>query len=56
VPGDRGAHGTFDARARSTSVEWWLAKRRGTVLAFAGAALALLLASFGPLLATERTR
>lgn len=28
VPGDHGAHGSFDARARGYSVEWWLASHR----------------------------
>jgi hypothetical protein len=41
LPGDHGAHGTFDARARSTSVEWWLSKHRSSLMATAVAALAL---------------
>lgn len=40
VPGDHGAHGAFDARAKRTSAFWWLDKHRGAVLA-AGAALGL---------------
>lgn len=40
LPGDRGAHGTFDARARSYSIEWWLSKHRGALLAAGGLALA----------------
>src|SRR5690606_15447646 len=28
VPGDHGAHGTFDALARRRSVQWWLTKNR----------------------------
>jgi NADP-dependent 3-hydroxy acid dehydrogenase YdfG len=38
VPGDAGAHGRFDARAKPRSVQAWLARHRGAVLgAFAGA-------------------
>jgi len=33
VPHDYGAHGRFDARARSSSVEWWMVKHRGAALA-----------------------
>jgi short-subunit dehydrogenase len=40
VPGDHGAHGSFDARARSNSIAWWLNKHRGALLAAAGTALA----------------
>jgi NAD(P)-dependent dehydrogenase (short-subunit alcohol dehydrogenase family) len=40
VPGDHGAHGAFDARARSFSLEWWLSKHRGALVA-ASAGLAL---------------
>lgn len=42
VPGDHGAHGTFDRRSRSFSVELWVAKHRGAVALAAGFALALL--------------
>lgn len=41
VPGDHGAHGTFGARARRTSIEWWLTKNRAPLLAGALAAAAL---------------
>jgi NAD(P)-dependent dehydrogenase (short-subunit alcohol dehydrogenase family) len=47
VPGDHGAHGTFDERARSFSTELWLSKQRAAVLT--GLALfsgAMLFASF----------
>lgn len=43
LPGDRGAHGDFDARARSRSLLWWLRKHRPWVAA-AGAGLAGLIA------------
>ena len=36
-PGDPGAHGRFDEKARSSSVQWWASKHRG-LLAGAGAA------------------
>ena len=43
VPGDHGAHGSFDQRARDYSVEWWLESHRLLLglagLAGAGAAL-----------------
>jgi short-subunit dehydrogenase len=39
LPGDRGAHGDFDARSRSWSAELWLRMHRG---AFAAAALGVL--------------
>jgi NADP-dependent 3-hydroxy acid dehydrogenase YdfG len=39
LPGDRGAHGRFDARARGHSLELWLRRRRAWVAAMlAGAA------------------
>lgn len=41
VPGDHGAHGTFDARARRTSIEWWLSKNRYALLGSALAAVVL---------------
>jgi len=44
VPGDHGAHGSFDRRARSTSLEWWLYKNRGALL-LAGLALVALTAT-----------
>jgi NAD(P)-dependent dehydrogenase (short-subunit alcohol dehydrogenase family) len=39
LPGDHGAHGRFDDRARPTSRQWWVTKNRGW-LALAGAGLA----------------
>ena len=33
VPRDYGAHGRFDARARSSSAESWMVKHRGAALA-----------------------
>jgi short-subunit dehydrogenase len=39
LPGDRGAHGLFDAEARDRSLQLWAAEHRGQ-LAAAGAALA----------------
>jgi NAD(P)-dependent dehydrogenase (short-subunit alcohol dehydrogenase family) len=51
VPGDHGAHGTFDARARTRSLQWWLNTRRGW-LAAGGAAVALI----GAALAARVTR
>jgi NADP-dependent 3-hydroxy acid dehydrogenase YdfG len=39
LPGDRGAHGDFDARARSRSSELWLTRHRGAVAAAAAACL-----------------
>ncbi len=41
LPGDRGAHGTFDARSTETSEQLWLTTHRGW-LAAAAAALALV--------------
>jgi NAD(P)-dependent dehydrogenase (short-subunit alcohol dehydrogenase family) len=32
VPGDYGAHGEFDAQARSFSMAWWLSKHRASLL------------------------
>jgi hypothetical protein len=41
LPGDRGAHGPFDAESRSHSVEMWARLQRGTIAgALAAAALA----------------
>lgn len=45
VPGDRGAHGSFDAHARTTSIEWWFAKHRYAVLGGALAAVLLTAAA-----------
>jgi NAD(P)-dependent dehydrogenase (short-subunit alcohol dehydrogenase family) len=41
VPGDHGAHGDFDARAKSWSAQWWASKNRAW---FALATIAFLLA------------
>jgi short-subunit dehydrogenase len=43
VPGDRGAHGRFDAIARETTVQGWVSEHRGRV-AIAAASIALALA------------
>jgi short-subunit dehydrogenase len=48
VPGDHGARGRFDARARNGSIAWWLSKNRAPLLA--GAAAALAIASGGAFL------
>jgi NAD(P)-dependent dehydrogenase (short-subunit alcohol dehydrogenase family) len=42
VPGDHGAHGSFDARARSFSLQWWLNERPWITLTGAVAVAALL--------------
>lgn len=41
LPGDRGAHGRFDARASGVSEQWWVTKNRGwlAVAGLAGVAL-----------------
>ena len=41
LPGDRGAHGDFDARSRGWSGELWLRLHAGGLLAAAGAAAAI---------------
>jgi hypothetical protein len=38
VPGDHGAHGTFDARAHRQSAQLWLTEHRGLALLAAGIA------------------
>lgn len=43
IPGDRGAHGRFDARARRTSTQFWL-RRNGVALAALTGAAGLTLA------------
>ncbi|GEJ57933.1 SDR family oxidoreductase [Anaeromyxobacter diazotrophicus] len=40
LPGDRGAHGDFDARARGWSAELWLRMHRGWIAGIAAAAAA----------------
>lgn len=47
VPGDHGAHGSFDARAKRTSIEWWLSKNRAALLGGLGAIVALAAVGFG---------
>lgn len=47
VPGDHGAHGRFDARAKRSSVEWWLSKHRSALLAAVGATMAIAGLGFG---------
>lgn len=32
LPGDHGAHGRFDARARSFSLQWWLSRHRAALV------------------------
>lgn len=54
LPGDPGAHGPFDDRARKRSLELWLAKHRGA--AAAGAAAALLLPRLLRSAASARSR
>lgn len=39
LPGDRGAHGSFDARSRGSSIELWLRMHRGVLGAIALGAL-----------------
>src|SRR6185437_9472302 len=51
VPGDHGAHGRFDARARPRSIQLWLDMHRGTLLATAALVLGL-----GALAARRRLR
>lgn len=47
LPGDHGAHGRFDARAKPTSIEWLLSKNRGAILGGLGAMLAVATLGFG---------
>lgn len=52
LPGDRGAHGPFDARSHRFSWELWMEKNRGWL---AGAALALVAGAVaGALLTSDR--
>ncbi|RDS79319.1 SDR family NAD(P)-dependent oxidoreductase [Dyella monticola] len=44
VPVDYGTHGRFDARAKASSVQWWLTSNRRALLWGAGALTALVLA------------
>lgn len=43
VPGDHGAHGVFDSRAHSWSLQWWMSKHKNWLFA-AGLGLGALLA------------
>lgn len=58
VPGDHGAHGTFDARAIKGSVQWILTKHRiwlvATVAVIIGAGALLLSVHYARLAAAER--
>ena len=43
MPGDHGARGGFDARAKSRSLQWWMSKHRGAwTIAVAVVAIAIL--------------
>jgi NAD(P)-dependent dehydrogenase (short-subunit alcohol dehydrogenase family) len=44
VPGDHGAHGSFDERAKSRSLQWWISQHRGWIAL--GAAAFLLAVTF----------
>ncbi len=58
VPGDHGAHGRFDSRARSASWQLWADMHRGWLAAaggcLAGIAVAALVARAGPSRASKR--
>jgi NAD(P)-dependent dehydrogenase (short-subunit alcohol dehydrogenase family) len=41
MPGDHGAHGSFDSRAKSRSASWWVSKHRSWLLGAAGSWLVL---------------
>ncbi len=41
VPGDHGAHGTFDARASGSSPAFWAVKHRAVIGAVAGGFVAV---------------
>lgn len=47
VPGDHGAHGSFDRRAHRSSVAWWLSKHRELLLGLGAGAAALALTATG---------
>ncbi len=47
VPGDHGAHGSFDARARPSSVQWSLSKHRALLLGLGAAVAAVGLLAVG---------
>ena len=43
IPGDHGAHGDFDLRAKSWSMQWWLSRHRGWIgLGFAALLLVII--------------
>jgi NAD(P)-dependent dehydrogenase (short-subunit alcohol dehydrogenase family) len=44
VPGDRGAHGTFDARARRFSLQFWLTRHRASIASAAALGLVAFVA------------
>jgi len=44
VASDQGAHGDFDARAKTWSAQWWLNEHRGAALTLLAAILALIVA------------
>jgi NAD(P)-dependent dehydrogenase (short-subunit alcohol dehydrogenase family) len=47
VPGDHGAHGNFDKRAKGWSAQWWMSQHRGSIaLIIAALTLASVLAFF----------
>jgi hypothetical protein len=47
LPGDHGAHGDFDARAKSWSAQWWTSQRRGVIgVVIAGTVLAAAIVFF----------
>ena len=47
LPGDNGAHGDFDARAKSWSAQWWTSQRRGVIgVVIAGTVLAAAIVFF----------
>lgn len=53
LPGDPGAHGAFDARSRSTSLQLWLRTHRGMLAAVAGLTAVLGLAGRRAVAAVE---
>jgi short-subunit dehydrogenase len=46
APGDYGAHGVFDARARARSIQLWISKRRVWIFTGTAAAIAVVLILF----------
>ena len=43
LPGDQGAHGTFDRRARTFSPQFWVSRHRGRIAAAAGVGILAVL-------------